>query len=351
VILDKAFWSGKRVFVTGHTGFKGSWLILVLQALGARTFGYSLAPPTSPSMFDLLNLEAACHHQIGNICDLAPLEQAMVQAGPDIVIHMAAQPLVRASYGDPLGTYATNVMGTANVLDVCRRVASVKAIVAVTTDKCYQNNGSGKAFVENDALGGHDPYSNSKACSELVAAAYRDSFLRAAGINLATARAGNVIGGGDFAQDRLVPDAVRAFASGTALEIRNPAATRPWQHVLEPVCGYLLLAQKLWDNDRLARGWNFGPNQSDTQPVATIADTLVRIWGGDASLIADSGEHPHEADLLTLDCSAACRDLGWVPQLVLSEALQLSVDWYKSWHSGGDLLALSKAQINTFLSV
>jgi CDP-glucose 4,6-dehydratase len=349
--LEPAFWAGKRVFVTGHTGFKGSWLLLLLQALGAESFGFSLAPPTTPSMFELLKLDQIGTHIEGDICDRSALAAALATAQPEVVFHMAAQPLVRASYDDPLGTYMTNVMGTAHVLDACRHIPSVKTIVAITTDKCYQNNGSGVPFVEGDALGGHDPYSSSKACSELVASAYRDSFLRSAGVNLATARAGNVIGGGDFAADRLIPDAVRAFTSCVPLKIRNPNATRPWQHVLEPLCGYLLLAQKLSAHGELATGWNFGPALADTWPVGDIADVLVELWRDGAQWRSDDGQHPHEAPRLTLNCIAAHTQLGWTPKLGLADALRLSVDWYQCWNAGGDLTALSKAQINTFLSI
>ncbi len=349
--LDPAFWAGKRVFVTGHTGFKGSWLLLMLKALGADVHGFALGPPTTPAMFEILQLDRICTHVIGDICDRPALDAAIQAADPEVVIHLAAQPLVRASYDDPIATYATNVMGTAHVLDACRYVASVKTIIAITTDKCYQNNDSGKPFVEGDALGGHDPYSNSKACSELVASAYRDSFLRARGINLATARAGNVIGGGDFAPDRLIPDAIQAFATGQALEVRNPNAIRPWQHVLEPLVGYLLLAQGLTNNASLAKGWNFGPAQCDAWPVGELANYLVKLWPTQALWRTDDSEHPHEAANLTLNCTAAKDELGWVPKLRLAAALQLSVDWYKCWHNGGDLLALSKAQINTFLAM
>jgi CDP-glucose 4,6-dehydratase len=349
--LDRTFWAGRRVFVTGHTGFKGSWLLLMLDALGAKVTGYSLAPPTDPALFDMLKLDQLCDHHVGDIRDLSAMESALAAAAPDIVIHMAAQPLVRASYAMPVETYATNVMGTVNLMDACRRVPSVKTIVVVTTDKCYENLGVSRGYDESDRMGGHDPYSNSKACAELAVAAYRDSFMREGGIGLASARAGNVIGGGDFAEDRLVPDAARAFSAGEALSIRNPLAIRPWQHVLEPLYGYLLLAERTHgDATVFAQGWNFGPAVGDAASVETVVDYLAKMWGDGARWVQDPGSHPHEAATLMLDCAKAQSELGWVPRFNLEQALQLSIDWYRCWHEKDDVGALCKQHVNQYLS-
>ena len=350
--LDREFWAGRRVFVTGHTGFKGSWLLLMLDALGAKVTGHSLPPPTDPSMFDLLGLDRLCAHHVGDIRDLPAMEAVLAGAAPDIVIHMAAQPLVRASYAEPVETYATNVMGTVNLMDACRRVPSVKAVIVVTTDKCYENLGLARGYDEGDRMGGHDPYSNSKACAELAVAAYRDSFMRKGGIGIASARAGNVIGGGDFAEDRLVPDAARAFAKDEALSIRNPMAVRPWQHVLEPLYGYLLLAERMrGDPATFAQGWNFGPAVADAASVTTVADQLTTLWGNGARWMQDPGSHPHEAATLMLDCAKATAELGWMPRFTLEQALQISVDWYRLADEKGDVAALSKAHVNQYLSL
>jgi CDP-glucose 4,6-dehydratase len=324
-------------------------MLLLLKELGAEVTGYSLPSPTTPSMFDLLKLQSHCHHNIGDIRDLKALELVVQDCRPEIVIHMAAQPLVKASYADPVGNYATNVMGTVNLLDACRRAPAVRGIVNVTTDKCYRNTELGESFVEDDHLGGFDPYSNSKACSELVTSAYRDSFFSAANVGVATARAGNVIGGGDFAEDRLVPDAIRAFASDSLLKVRNRLATRPWQHVMEPIVGYLLLAERVCVDPAFAEGWNFGPNVEDVASVEEVITGLVRHWGNAAKWEQDSAEHPHEAQSLTLNCQKAHERLGWQPKLSLDQALGLSVDWYHTWQRQGDLLALSKLQLTDFL--
>jgi CDP-glucose 4,6-dehydratase len=348
-MLSAQFWARRRVFVTGHTGFKGSWLILLLERLGADVTGFALAPPTEPSMFAMTGGPTRCRHIVGDIRDLSAVEAAIGEA--EIVLHLAAQPLVRASYVSPVETYATNLMGTVNLLDACRRAGSVKTIVSITTDKCYRNDGRAEGYREDAPLGGHDPYSSSKACAELAAQAYRDSFLAPAGIGLATARAGNVIGGGDYAEDRLVPDAARAFAAGKPLEIRNPNATRPWQHVLEPLAGYLLLAERLHaDREVFAKGWNFGPSPADVAPVGRVIDLFARHWGGGTQVVPQPGDHPHEAALLTLDSTAAIETLGWRPRLSLDEALRWSADWYRAAASGDDIVALSQDQINQYLS-
>jgi len=348
-MLDADFWAGRKVLLTGHTGFKGSWLLLMLEQLGADVTGFALAPPTMPAMFDMIGGGARCRHLVGDLRDLAAVEQAV--AGAEIVLHLAAQPLVRASYVTPVETYAANLMGTVHVLDACRRAGTVETIVSITTDKCYRNDGRATGYREDAPLGGHDPYSNSKACAELAAAAYRDSFLAPAGIGLATARAGNVIGGGDYADDRLVPDAARAFVAGRSLEIRNPNATRPWQHVLEPLAGYLLLAEHLHaDAKTYATGWNFGPSPADVAAVSDVIDRFARHWGTDGGWVAQPGDHPHEAATLTLDSARAAGDLGWTPRLTLDEALRWSADWYRAAAAGGDILALSQQQIDRYLS-
>lgn len=323
----------------------------MLEQLGARTTGYSLSLPTHPSMFELLGLTAALDHRTGDVRDLAAMETAMRVAQPEVVFHLAAQPLVRASYDAPVETYAVNLMGTVNLLDACRRVESVKTVVVITTDKCYENTGTSHGYVEGDRLGGHDPYSSSKGCAEIAVAAYRASFLAHAGIGLASARAGNVIGGGDFAADRLVPDAVRAFAEGISLKIRNPIAIRPWQHVLEPLAGYLMLAERLHADTGFAEAWNFGPPVGDAAPVSRVIDTFVSRWGDGARWMQDAESHPHEAATLMLDCTKANNRLGWHPRFSLDAALSLTADWYRGWLSKGDLRAISKEQINQYLSL
>ena len=348
------FWNRRKVFLTGHTGFKGSWLSLWLQQLGADVCGYALEPPTEPNLFQVAAVADGMQSVIGNICDLPRMQHAMHSFQPEIVLHLAAQPLVRQSYQDPVGTYATNVVGTANLLEAVRTCDSVRAVVAITTDKCYENKEWIWAYRENDRLGGHDPYSSSKACAELVVASYRNSFFSAEryaqhGVALASARAGNVIGGGDWAQDRLIPDIMRAFASEQVLKIRNPNAVRPWQHVLEPLRGYLLLAERLHQHSaQFAEAWNFGPEYSDARPVQWIVEQLALQWGPAASWQIDGTQHPHEAQMLKLDWSKAAQRLDWRPALQLGDALQFTADWYRASSSGTEMRAYTCSQIEQY---
>ncbi len=351
---DTGFWRGKKVFLTGHTGFKGGWLSLWLSMLGARVTGYALAPPTVPSLFELCRVGELVDSVIGDVRDAEKLACALQAAAPEVVIHMAAQPLVRDSYVNPVETYGINVMGTVHLLDAVRRCPGVKAVVNVTTDKCYENREWIWGYRENEPMGGYDPYSNSKGCAELVTSAYRNSFFNPAcyqnhGVAVATARAGNVIGGGDWAADRLVPDAVGALMRGEPIRIRNPHAIRPWQHVLEPLSGYLLLAQRLHeDGARFASAWNFGPADDDAKPVEWIVRNLCAAWGGDQSYQIDKGEHPHEAHYLKLDCSKACSELGWQPRWKLGEALERIVEWTRAYQGNEELREVCLRQIAAY---
>jgi len=348
--VDPSFWRGKRVFLTGHTGFKGGWLSLWLQQLGAELQGYALAPPTQPhNLFTEARVAEGMASTIGDIRDLAALQASLCAFRPDVVIHMAAQPLVRYSYAEPVETYATNVMGTVHLLEAVRRSPGVRAVVSVTTDKCYENKEWPWGYREDEPMGGHDPYSNSKGCAELVTSAYRRSFLGQAGVALASARAGNVIGGGDWASDRLVPDILRAFERGEPVVIRNPASTRPWQHVLEPLAGYLTLAQALWERgEDCAEGWNFGPLDEDARPVQWIVERLVERWGQGARWLLDGGTHPHEAHYLKLDISKARARLAWQPRWRLGEALDRIVTWHQAWLAREDVRALCLRQIDDY---
>ncbi len=352
MVIDETFWRGRRVLVTGHTGFKGAWTALLLASRGAEVHGFAL-PPTDPTgIFEAARVREDVRHREGDIRDREALRKVVVEIQPQIVLHMAAQALVRSSYADPIGTYATNVMGTAYLLDALRDVKPLEAVVVVTSDKCYDNIGSLWGYRETDHLGGHDPYSNSKACTELVADAYRRSFFHPPGsAAIATGRAGNVIGGGDFSLDRLVPDAVRAFSSGDLLRIRNPAAVRPWQHVLDPVLGYLRLAERLvQDGKGFAEAWNFGPTAASEVPVRRIVDDLVALWGAPARWEQEPGDHVHEATLLKLDCSKAAARLDWRGLVGIEEALRLTVEWYRAANDGADMRGLSLAQIKSVLS-
>ncbi|MBU1425724.1 MAG: CDP-glucose 4,6-dehydratase [Gammaproteobacteria bacterium] len=352
--MNAAFWNGRRVLLTGHTGFKGSWLSLWLQSMGAQVTGYALAAPTNPSLFEVAEVAKGMTSIVGDIRDLELMRKVFAEQRPEIVIHMAAQALVRHSYVEPVETYSTNVMGTVNVLEAIRTTSSVKAVVNVTSDKCYDNREWVWGYRENEAMGGFDPYSSSKGCAELVTAAYRNSYFhpdkyQTHGVALASGRAGNVIGGGDWAEDRLIPDIVRAIAQGKPVNIRNPHAIRPWQHVLEPLSGYLVLAQKLFEEGTsYAEGWNFGPNDEDAKPVEWIVDKLTKTWGEGASWVLDGGNHPHEAHYLKLDCSKAKTRLGWHPRWHLEDALGAIIEWQRAYRDGKDMRELTLRQIDAY---
>ncbi len=350
--IDSKFWDGRRVFLTGHTGFKGGWLSIWLHHMGAKVTGYALAPNTEKNLFEIAQVKEGITSVIGDIRDAANLEQAIEAADPEIVIHMAAQPLVRESYKNPVETYSTNVMGLLQVYEACRKLSNLRAIVNVTSDKCYENNEWVWSYRENDPMGGFDPYSNSKGCAELVTSAYRRSFFEGMGIHIASGRAGNVIGGGDWSADRLVPDALNAFANGRPLIVRNPKAERPWQHVLEPLSGYLALAQRLFtDGNAFASGWNFGPAVDQAWPVSRIADTLTSLWQGGASWELSTEKGPHEAHLLALDSTKAYRDLGWTPTWDIQTSLQKTVQWYEAYLNGDNMRLTCQAQIAAFCKV
>ncbi|MBE0508746.1 MAG: CDP-glucose 4,6-dehydratase [Marinospirillum sp.] len=350
--VDPTFWKGKKVFLTGHTGFKGSWLSLWLQSMGAKVKGFALEPPTTPSLFIEARVAEGMESEIGDIRDLNVITASMTAFNPDILIHMAAQPLVRLSYREPVETYTTNVMGTVHVLEAGRQCSNLKAIVNVTTDKCYENQEWVWGYRENEPMGGHDPYSNSKGCAELVTSAYRNSFFNTADTAaLASARAGNVIGGGDWAEDRLIPDILRAFEKQQSVVIRNPLATRPWQHVLEPLSGYLILAEKLYtDGCGFAEGWNFGPRDEDVQPVEWILNHMVEHWGQGVSWQLDKNPQPHEAQLLKLDISKAAAKLKWQPRWSLAHTLDTIVDWHQGWLKDSDMQQQTLKQIEQYQS-
>ena len=349
--VNADFWRGKRVFLTGHTGFKGSWLSLWLQSMGANVYGLAIAPPTTPALFNEADVGAGMNSTIGDIRDYATVLAAMSACDPDVVIHMAAQPLVRYSYHAPIETYATNVMGTVHLLEAARQVGTVRAIVNVTTDKCYENKEWAWGYREDEPMGGYDPYSSSKGCSELVTSAYRRSFFKQNSVALASVRAGNVIGGGDWATDRLVPDILRAFEKNLPVVIRNPHATRPWQHVLEPLSGYMNLAERLYnDGSPFAEGWNFGPLEGDARPVQWIVENMVQLWGRGAGWQLDGTDHPHEAHYLKLDISKAKTKLDWHPRWPLATALEHIVDWHRAWLAKGDVKAKCLQQISKYQS-
>ena len=349
--VNREFWRGKRVFLTGHTGFKGSWLSLWLQGLGADITGYALEPPTSPSLFDVADVRDGMRSIVADVRDLEALAKALRQSKPDIVVHMAAQSLVRASYEQPVNTYATNVMGTIHVLEAVRQTDSVRAVVNVTSDKCYENREWLWGYRENDSMGGYDPYSNSKGCAELVTAAYRSSYFnpnkfREHGVAIATGRAGNVIGGGDWASDRLIPDILRAVEAGKSVTIRNPDAIRPWQHVLEPLSGYLVLAERLYSNGaEYAEAWNFGPDDADAKPVRWVLDRLLRSLGAGVSWNPTGDPQPHEASYLKLDCAKAKARLAWRPRWTLEQALETIAAWHKAFSAKANMKDFTLKQI------
>ena len=347
-------WQGRRVFLTGHTGFKGGWLSLWLANRGASIRGYALDPPTQPNLFNAASVAKVLEDVRGDIRDYAKLEASLAEFAPEVVFHLAAQPLVRRSYTDPLGTYSTNVMGTAHLLEAVRKTPSVRAVLCITTDKCYQNQEWVWPYREIDPLGGHDPYSSSKACAEIVSAAYRSSWFPADRLDehhvaLATARAGNVIGGGDWSADRLIPDLIRGFQAGQPVLIRHPNAVRPWQHVLDPLHGYILLAEELLaQHAQFASAFNFGPSVEDAWPVERIATKLADMWREGASWTRDQAEGVHEGHTLTLDASKARAELGWQPRLRIETALEWTLDWYRSWQRGDDMGQETLAQIAKF---
>lgn len=328
------FWKNKKVFLTGHTGFKGSWAAIWLQSMGAQVTGYALTPETSPNLFEEARVSELLDHVIGDIRDEKKLRETLVKADPEIILHMAAQPLVRYSYDFPMETYETNVMGTAYLLQAARNLKNLKSAVIITTDKVYENLERDEGYSEGEALGGYDPYSSSKACAEIVTAAMRRSFyLKSSGAKIASARAGNVIGGGDWSKDRLIPDMVTSFAAGKTVNIRNPRAIRPWQHVLESVAGYLTLAEALCEKgDSVAQAWNFGPHQSDARDVEFIVKKIKDLWGPEAKWVLDSGSHPHEAGFLKLNIEKSLNNLDWQPRWNLDQALAQTVDWYKKFY-------------------
>jgi CDP-glucose 4,6-dehydratase len=353
-MLNRMFWKGRNVLVTGHTGFKGSWLCLWLDALGAKVTGLALDPPTQPNLFQQASIASTIHSVLVDVRDFPRLKTAVAECRPEVVIHMAAQSVVRRGYEDPIETYSSNVMGTVHLFEALRQLKHPCVAVNVTSDKCYENREFLWGYRENEPMGGHDPYSNSKGCAELVTSAFRDSFFPPAsleqhGVALASARAGNAVGGGDWTSDQLIPDLMRAFLAGRPCEIRNPCAIRPWQFVLEPLHGYLMLAERLsQDAPKFASGWNFGPADSDARPVSWMADKLARSWGDNASWRRNEAVHPHEAHFLKLDTSKAKAWLNWHPVLPLNQALEWIVEWYRGFQTGVDLRRLTCAQIERY---
>ncbi len=352
--IEDKFWNGKKVLITGHTGFKGSWLSLWLQAYGAKLIGYSFDVPTDPSLFEVARVSEEMDSIMGDVRDLGHVKRVVLENKPEIVFHLAAQTLVRKSYEDPIQTYSSNIMGTVNVLEAVRCSDSVRVALIITSDKCYENKEWYWGYRENDPMGGHDPYSSSKGCAELVTSAYVRSFfldnqLSSEPVFVASTRAGNVIGGGDWAQDRLVPDTMKAFLEKRPAFIRYPNAIRPWQHVLEPLRGYLVLAEHLWHHGRkFVGGWNFGPNDQDSKPVSWLVQALTNLWGEDASWKTDSIQHPHENTYLKLDCSKARSLLKWSPRLNIEQSLEWVVEWYRAFSLGADMRQLTQIQIEKY---
>lgn len=351
-MINKQFWKGRKVFITGHTGFKGSWLSIWLSLLGSDVTGYSLDPPTKPNLFDESGISCLIQDIRGDLRIIDDLKATINRVSPEIVIHLAAQPIVRESYRDPIGTYLTNAIGTANLLEAVRDCQSVKVVLNVTTDKVYENREWIWGYREDESLGGYDPYSASKACSEIITSSYKRSFFNHDSrrtVGIATARAGNVIGGGDWAADRIIPDCIRAFNNGNKLSIRNPNSIRPWQHVLEPLSGYLVLCEKLYsDPAKYSSSWNFGPNDDDAKTVEWIVKRVMKSWLNAPGYIIDKGEHPHEANFLKLDCSKAKIILGWKPKWDISKAIEKVVEWNIAYNSNRPCFEICKEQINAY---
>ncbi|PFJ18172.1 CDP-glucose 4,6-dehydratase [Bacillus cereus] len=349
-MISSSFWNKKKVFISGHTGFKGTWLTLFLTSLGAEVIGYSSRPPSTPNLFEQCNAAQECTTIKGDITDYDSLFHAMKQHKPDMVFHLAAQPIVTTSYKNPIDTFKTNVLGTVHILEAAKHVESIRVIINVTSDKCYENDGSGnRTFVENDRIGGHDPYSSSKACAELVAKSYQKSFFHHANVlKLASVRAGNVIGGGDWAEDRLFPDIIRAYLQDDTLCIRNKNAIRPWQHVLDPLHGYIILAEKLWNHAEYAEAWNFGPINEPNRTVHDVIQSVITLWNKPLPILSPSTNTPYESPILTLDSTKAVNKLGWTPKLSTETSISWTVEWYEKYASGENMESFTKKQINTF---
>ncbi|AJH76458.1 CDP-glucose 4,6-dehydratase [Bacillus cereus ATCC 4342] len=348
-MASSSFWNKKKVFITGHTGFKGSWLTLFLTSLGAEVVGFSSHPPSIPNLFEQGNVAKECITIHGNITDYDSLFHALKQHNPDILFHLAAQPIVTTSYKNPIETFKTNVLGTVHVLEAAKHIDSIRGIINVTSDKCYENDGSGnQAFVESDRLGGFDPYSASKACAELVATSYQKSFFRTNTQKLASVRAGNVIGGGDWADDRLFPDVIRAYLQDDTLTIRNKNAIRPWQHVLDPLHGYILLAEKLWTDAAYAEAWNFGPLNEPNRTVHDVIQSIIKLWNKPLTILSPPTNTPYESPILTLDSTKAVNKLGWTPKLSTDHSITWTVDWYKKYAFGENIESFTRQQIDAF---
>ncbi len=354
MVVNKKFWKGKKVLITGHTGFKGSWLSLWLQSIGTHIVGYSLPPPTKPSLFEVANVADGMCSINGDVRDIEHLKATIVKYQPEIIIHMAAQSLVRYSYIDPIETYTTNVLGTVNVLEAVRQIKGARKVLIITSDKCYKNNEWLWGYRENEPMGGHDPYSSSKGCAEIIISAYRHSYFPVENydrhnVAIASARAGNVIGGGDWSDDRLIPDIMKAFMENRPVIVRNPNAVRPWQHVLEPLNGYLCLIEKLWANGPgFSSGWNYGPNDDDVCEVSWIVERMVKLWGENAQWDLDKDQNPHEANYLKLDCSKAKNILKWSPKLNLPATLEWIIKWYRNYQQNKDMRNYSEAEIRRY---
>jgi CDP-glucose 4,6-dehydratase len=355
--MNSQFWKNKKILLTGHTGFKGSWLSLWLQNMGADLIGFSNSIPTTPSLFELANVKDGMTSLVGDVCDLQQLNDTIKEFKPEIVVHMAAQSLVLKSYQNPLETYSTNIMGVVNILEAIRMAGNIRVCIIVTSDKCYENKGLERGYNEDDPMGGYDPYSSSKGCAELVTNSFRNSFFNASKFNepktaIASVRAGNVIGGGDWASDRLIPDIMNGALQNKTIRIRNPDSVRPWQFVLEPLYGYLMLIEKLWNDAPLySGGWNFGPDNDDVKPVSWIVDTISQLWGKNISWELDHQNSQHEAKSLLLNCTKAKTKLGWKPKTDIKLALQLVIDWYKKLENKANIREFTEQQIKYYNSL